>query len=57
MKAEVVNFYSHWKAKQERLRKSLGYPSDLWYCMLDNGYEPTNSEDVDKFIEELNEDE
>jgi len=53
MTAEIHNFYSHWKKKQETLRKSLGYPADLWYTMLDNGYEPTNEEDVEKFIEDM----
>tara|TARA_R110000772_G_scaffold22375_1_gene60576 strand:+ start:141 stop:314 length:174 start_codon:yes stop_codon:yes gene_type:complete len=53
MTAEIHNFYSHWKKKQETLRKSLGYAADLWYTMLDNGYEPTNEEDVEKFIEDM----
>ena len=53
MTAEIHNFYSYWKKKQETLRKSLGYPADLWYTMLDNGYEPTNEEEVEKFIEDM----
>jgi hypothetical protein len=53
MTAEIHNFYSYWKKKQETLRKSLGYPADLWYTMLDHGYEPTNEEDVEKFIEDM----
>jgi hypothetical protein len=53
MTAEIHNFYSYWKKKQETLRKSLGYPADLWYTMLDNGYEPTNEEEVEKFLEDM----
>tara|TARA_R110002153_G_scaffold86467_1_gene214732 strand:- start:152 stop:325 length:174 start_codon:yes stop_codon:yes gene_type:complete len=53
MTAEIHNFYAHWKKKQETLRKSLGYPADLWYTMLDNGYEPTNEEEVEKFLEDM----
>ena len=52
MTAEIINFYKHWKERQEKLRKSLGYPGDLWYMMLDNGYEPTNIDDVKQFIED-----
>ena len=51
--AEIHNFYSHWKKKQESLRKSLGYPADLWYTMLDNGYKPTNEGEVEKFLEDM----
>ena len=52
MTAEIINFYKHWKERQEKLRKALGYPGDLWYMMLDNGYEPTNIDDVKQFIED-----
>ena len=52
MTAEIINFYKHWKERQETLRKSLGYPGDLWYMMLDNGYEPTDIDDVKQFIED-----
>jgi len=52
MTAEIINFYKHWKERQEKLRKSLGYPGDLWYMMLDNGYEPTDIDDVKQFIED-----
>tara|TARA_R100001143_G_C3341125_1_gene124326 strand:- start:335 stop:508 length:174 start_codon:yes stop_codon:yes gene_type:complete len=57
MTAEIVNFYTHWKKRQEGLRKSLGYSSDLWYMMLDNGYEPTNYNDVEEFVKDMCEDE
>ena len=53
MTAEIINFYKHWKERQEKLRKALGYPGDLWYMMLDNGYEPTNIDDVKQFIEDF----
>ena len=52
MTAEIINFYKHWKERQEKLRKALGYPGDLWYMMLDNGYEPTDIDDVKQFIED-----
>jgi hypothetical protein len=53
MTAEIISFYTHWKKRQERLRKSLGYSSDLWYAMLDNGYEPTDLDSALQFIEDL----
>ena len=56
MTAEIINFYSYWKKRQETLRKSLGYPADLLYMMLDNGYDPMDRDDVMKFIEDLEED-
>ena len=52
MTAEIINFYKHWKERQEKLRKAIVYPGDLWYMMLDNGYEPTNIDDVKQFIED-----
>tara|TARA_R110000796_G_C14547400_1_gene433515 strand:+ start:1713 stop:1880 length:168 start_codon:yes stop_codon:yes gene_type:complete len=55
MTAEVVNFYKHWKKKQEKLRITLGFPDDIWYTMLDNGYEPSNPDSVAKFLEDLDE--
>ena len=57
MTAEIINFYKHWKQRQETRRKSLGYSADLWYMMLDNGYEPTNYNDIEKFVEDMCEDE
>jgi|TARA_R110001583_G_scaffold193974_1_gene363807 hypothetical protein len=53
MTAEIINFYKHWKKRQEILRKSLGYSGDMWYMMLDNGYEPTDLDDVQQFIEDF----
>ena len=44
MTAEIINFYSHWKDRQEKLRRSMGYPADLWYMMLDNGYDPLSKD-------------
>tara|TARA_R110002020_G_scaffold185382_1_gene382960 strand:- start:2046 stop:2219 length:174 start_codon:yes stop_codon:yes gene_type:complete len=57
MTAKIINFYTHWKAKQEIRRKSIGYPADLWYMMLEGGYEPTNSDDVKEFIKDLEDNE
>ncbi len=57
MMAEIVNFYKHWKNKQEIARKSLGYSADLWYAMLDNGYEPSDPISAEKFLEDLEKDE
>ena len=56
MTAEIINFYSYWKKRQETLRKSLGYPADLWYMMLDNGYDPLDGDDVLQFIEDYEKD-
>ncbi len=53
MTAEIINFYSHWKDRQEKLRRSMGYPADLWYMMLDNGYDPLSKDDVLQFIDDL----
>jgi len=52
MTDNVIDFYTHWKKNQEKKRKAIGFPADLWYNMLDNGYEPTNVKDVEQFLEE-----
>ena len=31
----------------------MGYPADLWYMMLDNGYDPLSKDDVLQFIDDL----
>ena len=56
MTAEIINFYKHWKARQETLRKSMGYPDDLWYMMLDNRYDPLDIDEVKKFIDDFEKD-
>jgi hypothetical protein len=56
MAAEIINFYKHWKERQEKLRKSMGYPDDLWYMMLDNGYDPLDIDEVKKFIDDFEKD-
>ena len=56
MTAEIINFYKHWKARQETLRKSMGYPDDLWYMMLVNGYDRLDIDEVKKFIDDFEKD-
>mgnify|MGYP001271083106 FL=1 len=34
----------------------MGYPDDLWYMMLDNGYDPLDIDDVKKFIDDFEKD-
>ena len=51
---EVINFYSKWKERQERLRKAIGLPAELWYFMYDNGYDPSKREDIEEFIKDMN---
>ena len=53
MTAEIINFYSYWEDRQEKLRRSMGFPADLWYMMLDNGYNPLDKDDVLQFIDDL----
>lgn len=55
MTAEIIDFYPHWREKQERLRVSLGYPKELWYSMRENGYDPLNKKHVKQFLKKLEE--
>jgi len=50
---EVIKFYPKWKERQEKIRKSLGLPADLYYFMYDNGYDPSNTKDLEDFIEDM----
>mgnify|MGYP003133796688 CR=1 FL=1 len=53
MTGKVINFYKVWKNKQETIRKSKGFPEDVWYEMINNGYNPNNDKDVVEYFEDL----
>ena len=54
MGGKVVQFFPKWLANQEKRRKSLGFPTELWYFMHEQGYDPMKPEDREEFMKDLN---
>ena len=53
MTGKIINFYNVWKDRQETIRKAKGFPEDVWYEMINNGYNPNNDKDVIEYFEDL----
>lgn len=52
---EIIDFYPFWKEKQEKLRKDSGLHHDIWYLMYDHGYDPSNPDELKRFLADIEE--
>tara|TARA_R100001015_G_scaffold18757_2_gene12794 strand:+ start:900 stop:1073 length:174 start_codon:yes stop_codon:yes gene_type:complete len=57
MTGKVINFYQHWKDKQESRRKAKGFSEDFWYTLIAEGYNPDSNESIRQYLKDTNEDE
>ena len=57
MTAIIYNFNEYLKKKDEALRKSYGFPEEVWNLMKESGYDTNYPEEIDQFFTDLGEEE